>query len=234
MRTVIAASLRTHARRYLAVALAVLIATTFMVTTNALAAAANDGWRDSIAAEFEHADAVLTDVRQAEVDRISKVDGVATVAASDTGFWSISTGSLDAVASVGTVPHAEELRWQQLVDGRFPQGPREVVLSTDRAADGGVSVGDRLTIDDGAKTRDLTIVGTVEPAAGELGSSVYVSEQSMEQLRDHAPSLVIVALDGDADAAQLAALDDAAPNATAHRVDEYVHDLQLQATGDID
>lgn len=234
MRTVITASLRTHARRYLAVALAVLIATTFMVTTNALAGAANDGWRSSIAAEFEHADAVLTDVRPGRVDRVADLDGVASVATSDTGFWSVSTGSLDAVASVGTSPRAEGLRWQQVVDGRFPQRANEVLLSTDRAADAGVSIGDRLTVEDGTVSRDYTIVGTAEPTAGELGSSVYVTEQAMDRLRDHTPARVMVALDGDLDDAQVAALEDAAPQATVHDVDDYVHRLQLDATGDVD
>lgn len=234
MLTVIKASLRTHARRYLAVALAVMIATTFMVTTNALGAAAKDGWRDSIAAEFENADAVLTDVRPGVIDRIEKVDGVRAAGASDTAFFSISTGSLDAVASTGTVANDESLRWQHLVDGRFPHGPREVLLSTDRAADGGVSIGDRLTIEDGARTREFTIAGTVEPSTGELGSSVYVPEAAMSRLRGDVPARVSVELGGDADEAQLAALGDAAPRSTVHTVDDYVHDLQLQATGDVD
>ena len=234
MRTVIGASLRTHARRYLAVALAVAIATAFMVATNALGAAAKDGWRDSIASEFEHADAVLTEVPQRSVDEVARTDGVRAAATSDTGFYPVSAGSLDAVASVGTVTDDHELRWQDVVDGRFPDGPREVLLSTDRAESAGVGIGDRLSIEVGSRTREFTVSGTAEPSTGDMGSSVYVSETAMTQLRGDTTARVIVGLDGDADAAQLAALGEAVPKATVHSVDDYVHDLQLQATGDVD
>ncbi|UYM06986.1 ABC transporter permease [Solicola gregarius] len=234
MRTFVRASLRTHARRYVAVALAVLIATAFMITTNALGAAAKDGWRGAIAAEFEGADAVLTDVRRGAVDRIADTEGVRAAATSDSGFFAISVGSVDATASVGTVANEEELRWQHLASGDFPAGPRQVLLSTDRADDAGVAAGDRLTVDVGARTMDFTIAGTVEPSAGDLGSSVYVSESAMARLMGDVPARVIVTLDGPPDAGRLGRLRDAAPGATVQTADAYVHDRQLEATGDID
>ncbi|UPK74697.1 FtsX-like permease family protein [Nocardioidaceae bacterium SCSIO 66511] len=234
MRTFIRASLRTHGRRYVAVGLAVLIATAFMVTTNALGAAAKDGWRTAIAGEFEGADAVLTDVPRDAFSQVGATGGVRAVATSDTAFFPISTGSLDSTASVGTAATDEAFRWQRLVSGEFPTRPKDVLISTDRADQAGVSVGDRLTVDSGARSIDFTISGTVEPSAGDLGSSVYVPEQAMGRLLGAAPTRVLVTLDGDADAAQLQRLRDAVPQATVQPVDEYVRKLQLQATGDVD
>lgn len=234
MRTFLLASLRTHARRYVAVAVAVLIATTFMVATNVFGTSARDGWRDTIAAEFQGADLVLTDVRGSTADGVRKLDGVAAVGRNDTTFLPVTTGDLRATASVGTVADAPELRWQDLTGGRFPRRPGEVLIGADRATDAEVGVGDSLSIDDGSRTRKLTIAGVVEPSGGELGSSVYLTERTMARVAgDAPPSRLVVAL-ADTHPASAETVRAAAAGGTVQGVDAYVRELQLGATGDID
>lgn len=234
MRTFLLASLRTHLRRYVAVAVAVLIATTFMVATNLFGTSARDGWRDTIAAEFQGADLVLTDVRRGTADRVRALDGVAAVSRNDTTFMSVTTGSLRTTASVGTVADATSLRWQDLTGGRFPRRPGEVLIAADRAGDAGVGVGDSLSIDDGSRTRKLTIAGVVKPSGGDLGSSVYLTERTMAQVAGGTPPFRLVVSLADTQPASAQTVRAAAAGATVQGVDAYVRDLQLGATGDID
>ena len=60
MRTVLLASLRTHTRRYVSAALAVVIGVAFVIVTAGLSSAARDGLTAGVGAPYAGADVVLT------------------------------------------------------------------------------------------------------------------------------------------------------------------------------
>ena len=67
MRTVLVASLRTHARRYVAAAVAIVIGVSFIVVTSALSAATKDGLVAGVGLPYRGADAVISEDRKSVV-----------------------------------------------------------------------------------------------------------------------------------------------------------------------
>lgn len=70
MRTVLLASLRTHTRRYVAAALAVIIGVAFVIGTARLTSAAREGLTSGVEAPYDGADIVLTAVDGTQADRL--------------------------------------------------------------------------------------------------------------------------------------------------------------------
>jgi putative ABC transport system permease protein len=136
MRTVIFASMRTYARRYVAALLAVVIATGFIVSITALSAAAREGSHQAVDDQYGMADLVLTsrgDVAAtiSDAHRIAAEPGVAAAtnwqAYTDVAFPR-GTQSIE-LSSVATAP---ALRWQRVASGRLPSADDEIAISSKR------------------------------------------------------------------------------------------------------
>ena len=122
MRTVLLASLRTHARRHVAAALAVVIGVTFVVATGGLStAAARDGLTAGLSDPYDAADAVLTDVSGQDAVALKREHG---------DDASVLGWASEPVRHDGAhrrprrrrreMPVDPGLRWPTLEDGTFP------------------------------------------------------------------------------------------------------------------
>lgn len=241
MRTVIIASMRTYARRYVAALLAIVIATGFIVSINALSAAAREGSRQAVTQQYGRADLAVTGAGEptafATLARRAAADpGVAAVATSWASYAGVRFPDGPQDVSLGSIATAPALRWQQAASGRLPSvsSNDEVALSTSSATAHDVSVGDTVTLSVGGEDRRLTVTGTVEAAGGPLTASLYLPETSFEG-RDTIgfPLDLVIATSGDAGAVA-DRLDRVAGDATVMTGAAYLRDQWLQATQGID
>lgn len=228
MRTVALASVRQHARRYVAAGLAIAIGVAFVVLVNGLASSARAGIQADLDAEYAGTEHVLVDPGSDEV--AAAVDTAAghgaSVAIVASAYLPVTADGvrLDDSAEIGVIPTDPALQWQDLVAGSFPDGPDEIVVEQGPAERGGVGVGDRVRVGEGEGARSFTVVGVVRSVGMFATSAAYVdwadlraweSEVFVRELRLRA-----------ADADALDALTSAAPTARlvdrTTRVDEVL------------
>jgi len=158
------AQVRAHAARLVATCLAIVIAVAFVVATLVLNESLNRTLKDSVAAEYVQADAVLrgpddegphavTEPKErAKVgaELLAATRATPGVRAADEGLAGygrlrLATGGLtdgSFYTRIRSVAADPGLRWQHLVAGRMPAKAGEVVVDT-RA---GVDVGARVTL----------------------------------------------------------------------------------------
>jgi putative ABC transport system permease protein len=240
VRTVILASMRTYARRYVAALLAVIIATGFIVAINALSAAAREGSGAVVEQQYGQADLAVTDVGSAAV-----TDRVARAASTDPAVTAVATNwsaYVDATLpdgrrdiSLGSVATSPALRWQKAQTGRLPRSADEIALSSSQARKHGVRVGSTVTLDlrDGGE-RSLTMTGTVLSSTGPLSATGYVTEKALAGLGDVGyPTDVVLAVDGDPRAVA-SHLKDAVGSGSVVDGPVYREKLRLDATRGID
>lgn len=182
MRTVVLASLRQHTRRYVAAVLAVTIGVAFVVITNALASSAENGLTAGIDAPYRNAEAV---VAQPDTDLAADLlrrhpDTTAPVAY---GLQPVTADDrmLTDSALLGSVSTVPELRWQRLLDGRFPTGAGEAVAEATTAATSDVAVGDALRVGDGAQATEVRVVGLVESPSWIDTAALYLTWPDLER-----------------------------------------------------
>jgi putative ABC transport system permease protein len=99
---------------------------------------------------------------QEDIDTVAGIDGVAAadgVSRSQAGLW--VDGSVTPTA-IESLP-ADDFRWQNLSEGRYPDAANEVALGTDTMESTGVRLGDEVTMaTDEAGDGQFTVVGTVD------------------------------------------------------------------------
>ncbi len=197
MRTVLLASLRTHARRYVAAAISAVVSVAFVVVIGVLTAGARAGYMEGAGAPYRGADHVvdapedgpsrgpaccpgtldLSDAIEL-VDRLGEdASGLGRVllpARTEDGA-PLGSADLRGETTVGPVAAAEELRWQELVSGRFPARAGEAVVHVWDARAWDVAIGDRIRLGEGATAADLDVVGLVESPSTWTQASVYVT-----------------------------------------------------------
>ncbi len=207
MRTVFRASLRTHTRRYVAAAIAVIVSVAFVVVIGVLASGARAGLMEIAGAPYRGADHVVDVAEDGPSrgpsccpgtldpsDAIELVDrlgenasglGRVLLPAHTGGGAPLGSGDLRDETAVGPVAAAEELRWQKPVSGRFPARTGEAVMHVWDAQAHEVAVGDRIRVGEGATATDLDVVGLVESPSTWTQASVYVTWPQYLQWRDH-------------------------------------------------
>ncbi len=206
MRTVFLASLRVHARRYVAAGVAVVVSVAFVVMIGVLTAGARAGFMEGAGAPYRGADHVvdapedgpsrgpsccpgtldLSDAIEL-VDRLGEnASGLGRVLlpAHTGGGAPLGSGDLRGGTTAGPVAAAEELRWQELVSGRFPARPGEAVVHVWDAQAWDVAIGDRIRLGEGATAADLAVVGLVESPSTWTQASVYVTWSQYVLWRD--------------------------------------------------
>jgi putative ABC transport system permease protein len=227
MRTVLVASLRTHGRRHLAAAVAVVIGVSFVVTVGALSSATRAGLVSGVDLPYRQADVVVSGVDGEEaaglVDRARQqgdraaVIGWALLAVSD------ETGLLADRADVGAIADDPAQRWQTLEDGRLPRSRGEAVADVNAAKATGVGIGDRLEVGRGTRARDVTVVGLVDSPSFTAGASLYLL---WDDLAPWAAGLTVVgvAYDGVGSVGQQVASLEEATHATVQSRDDFLDD----------
>lgn len=188
MRAVLLASLRTHTRRYVAAALAVVIGVAFVVVTAALSSATRNGLVSGVELPYANADVVVSHIDGEEAAALVTGARKAGDRAAVLG-WTIlpvSEGSrlIDGQADVGAVADDTSLRWQEVTDGRLPAGPGEAVADANDAKSNGVAVGDRLRVGSGPRAVEVTVVGLVDSPSASVWASLYLVWDDVEPWAD--------------------------------------------------
>jgi putative ABC transport system permease protein len=238
----ILASMRTYARRYVAALFAVVIATAFIVSINALSSAARDGASQAVQQQYGRADLVVTgtpvpaDAADADATfrRVSEVPGVDAVALNWLVYSSVSLPGGRQDLALGSIADDPALRWQRAASGRLPRTPDEVALSASTAQKDDVSIGDTVTLRLPEGERRLTVTGTVDSARGNLSASLYLPEDAFAGLGDlGSPQDAVVAVTGDPSTVQ-AGIERVTGPDTVDRADAYREVLRLSATDGVD
>jgi putative ABC transport system permease protein len=206
MRTVFLASLRVHARRYVAAAIAVTVSVAFVVVIGVLTSGARAGLMEKSGSPYRGADLVVdaptdgpergpsccpgtldTSDAISLVERLgddaSALGRVVLPAHRDDGT-PLGVRDTAGETTVGPIAAAEELRWQKLVSGRFPTGEGEAVMHVWDAQAHEVTIGDRIRVGEGATATDLDVVGVVESPTTWTQASLYVTWPQYLQWRD--------------------------------------------------
>jgi len=239
VRSVILASMRTYARRYVAALVAVLIATGFIVAINVLSAAAREGANETVGKQYRGADVAATDAngprQYAQLRKRALADPDVTAAAVNWRGWTEATLSRGAqMVSLGSVATDRSLRWQETRSGRLPTGGGEIAMSSSWARRHHVGLNDSLTLDIGARSRTFTVTGIVDDQDGPLRSVLYLPERAFPGLGDVGePVDEVFAVSGDP-AAVASRLDHATSGVSVSTAEAYERTLRLQATNGID
>jgi putative ABC transport system permease protein len=187
VRTIILASVRTYARRYVAVLVAIVIATGFIVAIGALSAAARSGAADVVAAQYRGADIAAYDL--GDVKAFTRVSGVAgaddrvtAVATNWDAYTQITFPDGPTNTDIGSIATSPQLRWQKLSAGHLPSGTGEIAVSASRARSHHVHLRDRVTLDVQGATRSYQVTGLVDDADGPLRAATYLPESEISRL----------------------------------------------------
>lgn len=206
MRAVVLASLRAHARRYVASSIAVAASVAFVALLGVLVAGARAGFMAGAGAPYRGADVVVRaptggpergpaccpdtlDVADA-IDLVDRLGanaaglGRVQLPARGAGGAPLGRGGAGGGTTVGPLAAAPELRWQTLVAGRFPVRPDEAVVHVWDARAWGVTVGDRLQLGEGAAAVRVDVVGLVTSPSTWTQASVYVPWARYVRWRD--------------------------------------------------
>ncbi|HTV03148.1 MAG TPA: ABC transporter permease [Luteitalea sp.] len=180
MRTVFLASLRTHARRYVAAAIAVVVSVAFLVVIGVLSAGVRRGLMETFGAPFRNADHIVDgDPVETDLDTTAAVAMVERLGDRASGLGRVSvavqSGGWRGETTIGPVAASEALRWQELVAGRFPERPGEAVMHLWDAQEHEVTIGSVLHVGDGPTAVDLRVVGHVLAPSPVAQASVYVT-----------------------------------------------------------
>ncbi|WP_413767123.1 FtsX-like permease family protein [Rhodococcus pyridinivorans] len=162
MRRLVLAQARAHRGRYVASALAVLVAVAFVVTTLVLGDTVDSSITKSTAARY---DGVTTVVTEGESDtepdhlfaEITGTPGVRAATLDVSGpVHIVDENGGSGYGEAMSVASDETLRWQRLRDGRWPAGPGEVLVGSSS----GRAIGESMTITD--------VLGATAPASVEV------------------------------------------------------------------
>lgn len=149
------AQLRTHIPRLIATCLAIIIAVGFVVATLVLNETSKATVLNSVGAQYQNTDAVITanldaegdnslDARKGLVQQITSIPGVSAVAVDRSTYSQVRLPGSKGYrfATVTDVAADKTLQWQQMIAGRLPTATGEVAIGEHE----GVSVGTTLTL----------------------------------------------------------------------------------------
>ncbi|WP_404289370.1 ABC transporter permease [Glutamicibacter arilaitensis] len=229
------ANIKTYARRYIAVLLAVAIGTAFLGATLAVDSSTRATLKNSLGDSYKNADLVASvdweltpndrDTSMLSMDTVREIrelpetsgvygDGVmgASLRTSDNGY----------TAMLKPISADNKLSGMSMLEGRAPLGADEVVIDQEHAEQMGLSVSDTVAMsnmDDNAKMRELKIVGIVETTTDPMSSSfaqLAMQEDAWERFAGESAQLNMLVIDAKNDVAQ-----------TKAAVAEYFHDKSL-------
>lgn len=227
MRTVLRASLRTHTRRYVSAAVAVVIGVAFIVVTSLLSDATRAGLVAGVGLPYRGADVVITDVGGEEagriVDRAEAAGDTAAVLGWTPQQVRVDDRLFDDRTDVGSISLDPDLRWQELREGRFPERSGEIVADHNAVKGKDVRVGDAVEVGPVAGT----LVGLVDTPSASAGATFYLTWPDLR------------AVDGDlwVDSVAYAGAGssslDVPAGATVQPRDEFVEDRQAELTNEV-
>lgn len=170
--------LRAHARRLIAVALAIVLGIGFLTATLLFGQVLDTTFRNTIGAEYRNIDVVVEpvdrDLTDETVRAIGEIPGVADVDPRALVWLPVTTSSRHDSLLISNLPRNPDLRTNLHIteEGRLPERAGEIVLLKDAARMYRVQVGQTIRLGDptaGIPVRDVTVVGTLR-GDGRLGA----------------------------------------------------------------
>ncbi|RKN40672.1 FtsX-like permease family protein [Micromonospora endolithica] len=242
-------SVRADARHLFLSALAVVIGVAFVAGTLIVVDGMRAGAYDRAGAFDRHTDLAVHPIGRESlpaglVDRVRAVDGVAAAAGelvTTAGIVGADGRPVLGYTVLAAIPTDRALRSYDLVSGRLPDRPGEVVLDAPTAAEQDLAVGDPVRVGgDGGPARAYTLVGTVDVAGTtrDVGGP-FVGLVGVDALavsgRPGYDRVMVAAAPGAADAGLVAAVAAVAgPGATVKTRQRILDDAVTDAVRDLD
>lgn len=186
--------LRHHPTRLIATWLGIALSVAFLVSTQTLARTELVAIGKDQVGETRASDLIVTyDLDQSResssstlVERaLTKAPGTIEPSAIGTGI--LGKGNTAQFVAISQIPRDPDLRVGNIVEGRWPQGKSELVVSRFAAGSLGLKVGDRTELDE----RTVTIVGLTDDPKGFLATRVRADSDYFEA---HSASMWLVKL----------------------------------------
>ncbi len=167
MRTLLVSGLRSHARRFVASGLAVILGVAFVAATLVLSATLHGSISAGVAGDLGSKALVVTSgdrtISARTVARIVAVPGAGEVRAVRSGVVHLAGSGSSFI--IATVPPSDTSA-ASVAAGRLPRAPGEMAISTRVAARTQLAVGDRTRVErTGGGAHGVTVVGVVDTAA---------------------------------------------------------------------
>lgn len=178
------ANIRTYARRFIAVVLAVLIGTAFLAAAQMVNASTNASLQKSIGESYQDADAVASidwqqysgegtgTLTQADVRAAAAVDGVSAVRGSSVLPARIAAENKTVLAGVQTLVQ-DPWSAPAITEGELPSSNRQVLVDEASAEDAGIAVGDTVGFIPGeaAEPVQVTVAGLAASSMNPITAS---------------------------------------------------------------
>ncbi|MCC2593597.1 FtsX-like permease family protein [Tessaracoccus sp. OS52] len=183
--------IRLHPGRFVATLLAIAISVGFIAAISTVVNTESEAIARSNSLPMSRADVVVLGYYEdapAIIEAMESVDGVAAAATGETSMSMLSAGDATVLVNLLQVP-AEEFRWAEIAEGRWPSEPTEVALSTDGLSKLGVKVGDEVHLGstDGPAA---TVVGRTQDAKSLFSVTAYTDRTGTPEASSAAGTFV--------------------------------------------
>ncbi len=216
------ANIKTYARRYIAVILAVAIGTAFLAATLAVNTSTRATLKNSLGDSYKNADLVAfpdwsmasnegeesKDLSMSNLDDVRKLSGVSTAYAIAYSAGEVHTADNGYTVLTSPVSAEQNLGGMELVEGRAPLRANEVLIDDSHAKDMNVSVGDTISLNSQeTAAKNYTVVG-LQRSSTDPQISGYALLGMQEGAwtkfagKDFVPSSIVVNASGNIDAVQ--------------------------------
>ncbi|WP_026555297.1 ABC transporter permease [Arthrobacter sp. 35W] len=151
MLTVALGQLKTHSRRFIAIALAVILAVAFLTATLTVNASAQASLRASIGQSFGTADLVVSPTDGSPLDRraadaVAGAAGVQGTYAQELAYVQAGTGSAVVSGLVRNMPASDALQSDKLESGAWPTAAGQIAVDSATAARNKLAVGSTISL----------------------------------------------------------------------------------------
>ncbi|MGO2807625.1 MAG: ABC transporter permease [Glutamicibacter arilaitensis] len=208
-------NIKTYARRYIAVILAVAIGTAFLAATLSVNSSTQATLKNSLGDAYKNADLVaypdwdlasdgqdLTALSLKDVKEVQNLSAVTTAYGLGYVDGLLRTADDSYGVSMQPVDPDQGLGGMELLEGRAPQGSNEIIIDAAHAKDMGTSIGDVVALENGAASAEnYTIVG-IQRSTTNPRTSAYalagMSEQAWKHFAGEQPliSEIVINTDG--------------------------------------
>ncbi|WP_394938435.1 ABC transporter permease [Psychromicrobium sp. YIM B11713] len=165
------AQVKTHARRFIAIGLAVMLAVGFLVATLLVSSSTQATLKASVGQSFNKADVVISTLNvskpldQGAYDAVKKVPGVKGSYSLLQAPVKVKAGDVTFNAMLQNLAEDLSLQSQALASGSFPSAPNQVALDQKTADHQKLAIGGKVTLSNEAgQQQQATITGLLQPS----------------------------------------------------------------------
>ncbi|WP_334122314.1 ABC transporter permease [Glutamicibacter sp.] len=191
-------NIKTYARRYIAVVLAVAIGTAFLAATLAVNSSTQATLKNSLGDSYKNADLVAywdpdpsadegqtVDLTAKDITGVRELPGVSTAYGLGYAYGQLHTADNGYTVQLQPVDPNQGLGGMELLEGRAPLSNNEMIIDASHAQDMGISIGDVVALsDDQGKSQNITIVG-IQRSSTNPQSSAYALGGMSEKAWSH-------------------------------------------------